>query len=277
VEIHGTFSTGATPPIPRTGSLRASSRILELESIIRYANEYLGVATHPDYPGALNGLQVEGRGEVRHVCAAVDASEAAIDQAVRLGADLLIVHHGIFWEGQRPITGRRYRKLARILQGGLNLYSVHLPLDSHPEVGNCALLARALGIEIRGPFGLSHGVHIGWWGAVDCDRDQLHTTLERVVAGPVRMIAGGPDQIRTVGVVTGGAGSLIGEAVKAGLDAYVTGEGSHHTYVEAMEDHLNLYYAGHYATETFGVKALAQHLAASFGLTWEFIDLPSGM
>jgi len=236
------------------------------------------VQTHPDYSGALNGLQVEGRAEVGHVCAAVDASEAAIEEAIRRNADLLIVHHGIFWEGQKPITGRRYRKLARLIESGLALYSVHLPLDSHPEVGNCALLARRMGVDIRGPFGVSHGgVQIRWWGAMECDRMQLKAILENAVDGPARLIPGGPDQIRTVGVVTGAAGSMMGEAVKAGLDAYITGEGNHHTYAEALEDRINLYYAGHYATETFGVKALAEHLAASFGVTWEFIDLPSGL
>jgi dinuclear metal center YbgI/SA1388 family protein len=207
----------------------------------------------------------------------VDASEAAIEEAVRRQGDLLIVHHGIFWEGVKALTGRRYRRIARLIQGRLGLYSVHLPLDSHPEVGNCALLARRLGVDIRGPFGTSLGVPIGWRGTVDVDRDAFRAVVEGAVGGPVRLIPGGPARIRTVGVVTGGAGSLLGEAVKAELDAFVTGEGSHHTFVDAMEDRINLYYAGHYATETFGVQALAEHLATSFGLTWEFIDLPSGM
>jgi dinuclear metal center YbgI/SA1388 family protein len=251
---------------------------MELESIIRYADEYLGVKSHPDYPGALNGLQVEGRPDVRHVCAAVDASEAAVEEAIRRDADLLLVHHGIFWEGLRPLTGRRYRKLARLIEARVGLYSVHLPLDSHAEVGNCVLLARQLGVDIRGPFGTSHGgVQIGWWGAVDARREAFRATVERAVGGAVRLIAGGPERIHTVGVVTGAAGSLLGEAVKAGLDAFVTGEGNHHTFAEAHEDRINLYYGGHYATETFGVKALAEHLATSFGLTWEFIDLPSGL
>jgi dinuclear metal center YbgI/SA1388 family protein len=225
----------------------------------------------------MNGLQVEGRARVRHLCAAVDASELAIEEAVRRKADLLIVHHGMFWEGLEPLTGRRYRKVARLIEGGVGLYSVHLPLDSHPEVGNCVLLARRLGLDLRGRFGSSHGVDLGWWGALDTEREALRRTIESVVGGPVRLIPGGNERIQTVGVVTGGAGSLLGDAVKAGLDAYVTGEGSHHTFVDAMEEGLNLYYAGHYATETFGVQALAQHLATSFGLTWEFIDLPSGL
>jgi dinuclear metal center YbgI/SA1388 family protein len=250
---------------------------LELESIIRYADDYLGVRDHPDYPTALNGLQVEGRSQVRHVCAAVDASERAIEEAIQRNADLLLVHHGMFWEGLKPLTGRRYRKVARLIEGGVGLYSVHLPLDSHPEVGNCALLIRRLGIEPRGRFGAWQGVELGWWGAVDTDRASLADTVGAAVGGPVQVIPGGPDRIRTVGVITGGGGSLLGDAIRAGLDAYVTGEGSHHTFVDATEEGINLFYAGHYATETFGVQALAEHLARSFGLTWEFIDLPSGL
>ena len=235
------------------------------------------MADHPDYATALNGLQVAGPDEVRHLCAAVDASEAAVDEAARRGADLLLVHHGMFWDGLRPLTGKRFRKLSRLIGSGVGLYSVHLPLDSHPEVGNCAILARRLGIEVQGRFGAYKGAEIGWWGTVDADREAFRETVEEAVAGPVRLIAGGPERIRRVGVVTGGAGSMLGEAVTAGLDAFVTGEGSHHTFVDAHEDGMNLYYAGHYATETFGVRALAEHLGERFGLTWEFIDLPSGM
>jgi dinuclear metal center YbgI/SA1388 family protein len=250
---------------------------VKLESLLQYVDGYLGVATHPDYPTALNGLQVEGRSEVEHLCAAVDASEAAIEEAASRGADLLLVHHGLFWDGLRPVTGKRYRKLARLVSEGVGLYSVHLPLDSHPDVGNCALLARRLGLDIQGRFGSYKGADLGWWGTVDSDREDFRAVVEAAVDGPVRLIPGGPERVGRVGVVTGGAGSMLADAVAAGLDAYVTGEGSHHTWVDAHEDGINLYYAGHYATETFGVRALAEHLAGTFGLTWEFIDLPSGM
>jgi len=250
---------------------------MELEALVQYIDRYLGVSEHPDYPTALNGLQVEGRKEVRHLCAAVDASEAAILQAARQGADLLLVHHGMFWEGLRAVTGPRYRKLATLMSAEMALYSVHLPLDSHPEVGNCALLGARLGLEPGGRFAPYKGVDIGWWGTTDADRTAFTGALEVAVGGPVRLIPGGGDRIRTVGIVTGGGGSLIPAAVAAGFDAYVTGEGSHHTFIDAMEAGLNLFYAGHYATETFGVKALAEHLASTFDLSWDFIDLPTGM
>lgn len=250
---------------------------MKLEPILQYLEEYLRLATHPDYPSAVNGLQVEGPEEVGHVCASVDASEASIEEAVRRGAHLLLVHHGLFWEGLRPLTGRRFRRVAALVEGGVGLYSAHLPLDSHPEVGNCVLLARRLGLELRGRFAPFQGVDLGWWGTLNADREGFRQVVEEAVGGPVRLIPGGPRRVRTAGVVTGGAGSMLGEAVRAGLDAFVTGEGSHHTYIDAMEEGVNLYYAGHYATETLGVQALAEHLARSFGVTWEYIDLPTGL
>lgn len=250
---------------------------MDSESLFHYLDEYLGVADHPDYRTALNGVQVEGPEEVRHLCAAVDASEEAIAEAARRGADLLLVHHGLFWEGLRPLTGRRYRKVAGLVEARLALYGVHLPLDSHPEVGNCAVLARRLGVDVQARFGSYEGTEIGWRGTLETGRDALRSRIEEVVEGQVRVIPGGPEEIRSVGVITGGGGSFVEEAARAGLDAYVTGEGSHHTYVDAMELGLNLYYAGHYATETFGVQALAAHVEERFGVTWEFVDLPSGL
>jgi dinuclear metal center YbgI/SA1388 family protein len=250
---------------------------MRTEEVILHLDEYLRVQQHPDYPTALNGLQVEGPAEVTRVAAAVDASEATIGEAVARGAQLLIVHHGLFWDGLRPLTGRRYRKLARLLEGGVALYSVHLPLDSHPEVGNCALLARAIGVEPEGGFGVYKDARVGWWGSVDLDRGELETRVAAAVGGGVRLIAGGPQRLRRVAVVTGGGGSFVEEAALEGMDALVTGEGSHHTYGDAMELGVNLYYGGHYATETFGVRALAAHLEARFGLSWEFIDVPSGL
>lgn len=271
------FSWLSTSPIAGR-NLSVQIGIVELEQIVQYMDSYLGIAAHPDYTTAMNGLQVgPPEGRVQHLCAAVDASEAAIEETARRGAQLLLVHHGMFWDGLQPITGKRHRKLRRLLEAELALYSAHLPLDAHAEVGNCVLLARRLGLEVRGRFGSYKGADLGWWGTTDQGRDDFREVVEAAVGGPARLIAGGPERVRRVGVVTGGAGSLLGAAVAAGLDAFVTGEGSHHTYVEAHEDGLNLYYGGHYATETFGVRALAEHVAERFGLTWEFIDLPSGL
>lgn len=250
---------------------------MKLESLLQYLEGYLGTAEHPDYDTALNGLQVEGPEEVSHVCAAVDASLATIEAAARLESDLLLVHHGLFWGGLRTLTGPRFHRIRRLVESGVGLYSAHLPLDGHPEVGNCILLARALGLEVEGRFGAYRGAPLGWWGRTDTDREDLVGRVEAAVGGPVRLIPGGPERIRRVGVLTGGGGSFVEEAARAGLDAYVTGEGSHHTAIDAMEMGVNLLYAGHYATETFGVKALASHLAGRFDLGWEFLDHPTGM
>ena len=253
---------------------------MKLESLLQYLDGYLDVSGHPDYPTALNGLQVgDGGREVGHIVAAVDASEATIDQAVARGADLLLVHHGLFWGGLQPITGRLLRKVRPLLQADVALYSVHLPLDGHAEVGNSVLLARALDVTPEGRFGAYKTHEIGWWGPLDepLDAEGLRGRAASVLGGPVHLIAGGPDRIERVGVVTGGGASFTAEAAALGLDALVTGEGSHHTHFDAMELGIHVLLGGHYATETFGVRALAEHLADRFGLTWEFVDLPTGL
>lgn len=247
------------------------------ESIFQYLDELLDVSAHPDYGTALNGVQVEGPEEVHRICAAVDASEETIEAAVAARGDLLLVHHGLFWDGLRPLTGRRFRKVRGLIEGRVGLYSVHLPLDAHPEVGNCALLSRALGVEPEERFGEYEGVPIGWAGTWGRDLSDLEEALGEVLGGPVHTIPGGSARVERVGVVTGGGGSFIEAAARAGLDALVTGEGSHHTHGDAMELGINVLYGGHYATETFGVRALADHLAERFDLTATFLDFPTGL
>ncbi|MEJ2203079.1 MAG: Nif3-like dinuclear metal center hexameric protein [Gemmatimonadota bacterium] len=253
---------------------------MQLESLLQYLDAYLGVRDFPDFPNALNGLQVEGGPEVRKVVAAVDASEASILEAASRGADLMVVHHGLFWEGLQPLTGRLLRRVGPLLEHGIGLYSVHLPLDSHAEVGNSALLARALGLDVQGRFAAYQDVEIGWWGTFGegaSAEDLRRSVAEAVDGAPVHLIPGGPDRVERVGVVTGGGASFVGEAVEAGLDALVTGEGSHHTHFDAMEMGIHLLFGGHYATEVFGVQALTVHIAERFDLEWSFIDHPTGL
>ncbi len=252
---------------------------MKLESLLQYIDGYLGIDQHPDYSTALNGLQVQGPDEVSHIVAAVDASEATIAEAVARNADFLLVHHGIFWSGLQPLTGRLLRKVRPLLDAGINLYSVHLPLDGHAEVGNSALLAKALGVDVEGRFAAYKTAEIGWHGSLaeGIDIGELQRRAERVLGGAVHVIPGGPSRIERVGVVTGGGASFTAEAAALGLDALVTGEGSHHTHFDAMELGVHVLLGGHYATETFGVRALAEHLADRFGLTSEFIDLPTGL
>ncbi len=253
------------------------TRSVKIESILYYLDSLLGIPEFPDYDGAQNGLQVAGPDEVHRVAVAVDASEATVTDAVGRGAQLLIVHHGLYWDGLRPLTGRSFRRVAPLIRGGTALYAAHLPLDAHLEVGNCALLSRAVGIEPIGRFMKLKGAEIGVRGVLRTTRDELVGKVAQAVGGPVRLIPGGPERVREIGIVTGGGGSAVAEAAGAGLDTLITGEGSHHTFLDAVEYGVNLLFAGHYATETFGVKALGARLEAEFGVEWSFLDHPTGM
>lgn len=246
------------------------------KELAEYLDAYLRVDSVPDSSLALNGLQVENGGEVNRVAAAVDASEQAIERAIVGGCDLLLVHHGLFWDGHRPMVGRRYRKLKLLMEAGVAVYAAHIPLDVHPEVGNNSLLAKSLGVEVEGSFGSYQGIDIGVYGRLELRREALAARLHDVLGGPVRFVAGGPERLRRVGVVTGSGADAMGEAMRLGLDGFVSGEGPHHTAIDAMEGGINLYYGGHWATETFGVRALATHLQERFGLEWQFLELPTG-
>jgi dinuclear metal center YbgI/SA1388 family protein len=166
------------------------------------------------------------------------------------------------------------------VEHGVGIYSAHLPLDSHAEVGNCAVLGRKLGLELQGRFAEYKGEPIGWWGSLadPLEPAALRQRLSDALGGgAVHLIPGGPDRVERVGVVTGGGASFVADAVAAGLDALVTGEGSHHTHFDAMELGIHMLFGGHYATETFGVRALGDHLADRFGLEATFIDQPTGL
>lgn len=245
--------------------------------LVRYLDEYLAVRDTPDSAGALNGLQVQGAAEVEKIAAAVDASEAAIRGAIAADADLLIVHHGMFWSGNKAVTGARYRRLKLLMDNDVALYSAHIPLDVHPEVGNNALLARKLGIQIRGRFGEHAGTQVGVFGDLAIPLDGLRERVARVVDAPVRVIPGGADPVRRIGILTGSGASALGEAADLGLDALVTGEANHHAYFDATEGGISLLLAGHYATETLGVRALAEHLHERFRVPWTFLHLPTGL
>lgn len=250
---------------------------MELSTLVDYLHDYLRIPETPDYGPALNGLQVENGGTVRRIAAAVDAVGATIDAAAAEGADLLLVHHGLFWGGNRPVTGRRFRRLRRLIEANIAVYAAHLPLDVHPEVGNNVQLARALELNVRGRFGEYRGEPVGYWGEVSMSRAALVERLEACLGGPVHMVPGGPDRVRRVGIATGGASDMLGAARSAGLDTMITGEAPHHAYFDAEEGGVNLLLGGHYRTEVWGVKALAAHLERNFGLPWVFLDHPTGL
>ena len=247
-----------------------------------YLDSYLRIREVPDHPNAFNGLQVENSGAIGWIATAVDASQATIDGVVERvrsagqGSALLIVHHGLFWDGPAPVTGRRFRRVKRLLDHDVALYGAHIPLDVHPEVGNNAVLARDLGLSELAWFSDYRGIPLGVAGNLSLPRDHLVTRLDRMLSTRARLVAGGPEVTRRVGIITGAAGDRIRSAADAGCDTFLTGEGMHHTYFDAMEFGVNAIYAGHYATEQVGVKALGLHLSGRFGIPWEFHDHPTG-
>jgi dinuclear metal center YbgI/SA1388 family protein len=244
---------------------------MKLADIVAFLDRELRTGEIKDYPNAHNGLQLANAGVVTRVACAVDACEAVIDAVADSGADLLVVHHGFLWGGAQRIDGALYRKLQRAMAAGLAIYSSHLPLDLHPHLGNNALLAKALGIKRTTPF-----LDVGVQATVDVPLATLIDRIEAVTLAPVHLAPGGPERVRRLGICSGGAGGEIVQAAAAGVDTFLTGEGAHHTYTAAEELGVNLIYAGHYATETFGVKALGAELEKRFGLPWMFIDHPTG-
>ncbi len=253
--------------------------MIRLPDLVGYLDEYLSVREIPDFPNAFNGLQVEGKEEVRRVMTAVDASAASVQEAVAWRANLLVVHHGLFWDGLQPIVGRFRRRIQPLLCEGISLYSVHLPLDVHPEVGNNARLARLLGLSPTDRFADYQGTPVGLVCETDIALDDLLSQLEAALNTQVKSIPLGGERVHRLGILTGGGGSTptLTEAHRMAIDTLITGEGAHHTYLDAEELGINLLYAGHYATETLGVRALGEHLQRQFGLEHRFFDHPTGL
>lgn len=248
-----------------------------LAAIAKYCDQILRTHEIGDYDGAANGSQVENSGTVTKIAATVDASLATVKLAIAAKADLLIVHHGLFWSKSHPWTGKRYELLKLLVENNLAVYSSHLPLDAHPKLGNNAQLAAALGLKKVKPFFSSHGQDIGLKTSVRISRVELAKRIEQATGTAPKIIPGGKEICERVGIVTGGAGGDLKMAAAEGVDAFITGEGPHWTYALAEELGLNVFYGGHYATETFGVKALAAELSKKFKLPWEFIDHPTGL
>lgn len=248
------------------------------QELVAYLDNYLRVKEIKD--SSQNGLQVEGPDEVAKVAFAVDGCQESFEQAVAAGAQLLIVHHGLFWDKSIRLVGPLFRRVRTLIEGGCGLYGVHLPLDFHPEVGNNAELARLLELEDARAFGEYHGSEIGIGGALDppTPLDALVERLARATGEPpVRVLAHGPEKAARVGCISGGAAMMMYQVAEAGFDTFITGETSHSFFHHAADYGLNVIYGGHYATETLGVKALARHLEGKFGLETIFLDVPTGM
>jgi dinuclear metal center YbgI/SA1388 family protein len=248
-----------------------------LRDVAGHADRLLGADRFEDWPGAVNGLQVENNGFITRLAAAVDGSLTTVKMAIAAKADLLLVHHGLFWGPKHPWTGRHYSLLRELLDNNLAVYSSHLPLDAHPKLGNNALLFVALGFKKRLPFFVVKGQAIGWKTETSLPRTELALRLATALGAKPVLIPGGPEICSNIGVVTGGAGDELAMAATEGLDTFITGEGRHWTFAMAEELGVNVFYGGHYATETFGVKALAAHLSKKFKIPWFFLDHPTGL
>ncbi len=250
---------------------------ISLAAIVNHCDRILRTREIGDYEGAANGLQVENSGAVTKIAATVDASIATVKLAVAAKADLLIVHHGLFWSPSHPWTGKKYELLRLLVENNLVVYSSHLPLDAHPKLGNNAQLCAALGLKNLKPFFSSHGQTIGFKAQTKILRAELAMKLERATGVKPRIIPGGKNICEKIGVVTGGAGAELKTAAAEGVDTFITGEGPHWTFAVAEELGLNVFYGGHYATETFGVKALAAELSRKFKVPWLFLGHPTGL
>lgn len=261
----------------------AAEEGVALATVVAHLDALLRTAEVPDYPGALNGLQVANRGEVRRVAVAVDFSGGAIDGAVAEGADLLIVHHGMFWGGAQPIVGAAYERVRRLIAHDLAVYASHLPLDAHPTLGNNALLAAELGLERGEGFARFKTLDVGVSGAADVGTGELAARARSYAARwghhLVHTPIGDGRRTRRWAICTGAGASseTLREAAERGIDTLIVGEGPHHTAVEAVERGIVVLYAGHYATETPGVRALGGALERAFGLPWRFVGAPTGL
>jgi len=244
-------------------------------SIVRFLNSELRVKKIRD--DSRNGLQVRAPGKVNKVGFAVDASLAVFEKARLAGCDLIVVHHGLFWKGKRDASGVTAKRAAFLRKAGMGLYACHLPLDMHPEYGNNMKLAHMLGLTHIEKFGRYHGVSIGYKGrfARQTRIRRVASILKKKIRTRCVVLPYGKRRIRTVGIVSGRGSSLFADAVKEGLDCFVTGEMLHESVVEARDLGVNAIIAGHYRTETVGVMALMPLLKERFGVQVVFIDAPT--
>lgn len=252
-----------------------TSTMAELSEIVSFCNDRTRCLDIVDFDGAYNGLQIENNGTVQKVGAAVDAGSMNFAEAIRQGVDFLICHHGLFWDKPIPITGPAYLKLKRAMDNNLAVYAAHLPLDCHPEIGNNALLANALALEISGTFIPYQGTDIACIAeAPSGGRAELSARLKRLFPDTFKAIEYGSETPARVAVLTGSGQSAVPHLKANRIDTLITGELRQHHFNIAQELGLNLYPCGHYATEVFGVKALAAEVAERFNLESTFIEQP---
>ena len=261
---------------------QSPSGSVALAEIVNALDTELSTSLVPDYSGAVNGLQFANSGRVHRVAVAVDGSRKAVEECARAGCDLLILHHGLFWSGVQPVTGVLYEKYSALVRNDIAVYSSHLPLDVHPVHGNNARLAAELGLPVSGGFARYKTVDVGVQGHADEPTGDLVERIHRYAAqygGTVRTsvpINGRHTRRWAICTGSGASSETIAEAVAAGIDTLIVGEGPHHTTVGAIEHDLCIVFAGHYATETLGVQSLGQFVQQRFGIPWTFLELATG-
>jgi len=246
------------------------------DEIIGFCDELLAIDRFEDY--GPNGLQFPGADEVTTVVSGVSATRELLARAVALGAELVIAHHGLFWDFHpRSVSPQMRSRLALLFEGNISLAGYHLPLDAHPEIGNNALICAGLGLERSEPFAHAKGSPIGWIGrtADPLRLSDLVTRVSTLTARDPLVFDGGRKRIASVGVASGAGSASIHEAVALGLDAFLTGEPAEHVMADAQEGAIHFLAAGHYATETFGIRRLGEVVAEHFGVRHEFVELPN--
>ena len=246
------------------------------DSVVDYLDHLLEAGVGKDY--CPNGLQVEGRGEITKLVTAVSACQELFERADQVGADALLVHHGLFWEGApRQLTGIQYQRVAALIRTQINLIAYHLPLDRHAVYGNNAVAIQALGLEEQQPFASFDGRPLGFSGrfAAPLPIDEFLERCHTVFQQEPLVFPYGPERVSSVGIVSGAAESEVHTAIAAGLDAFITGEATEWVMNVAKEAGVHFLACGHYATERLGVRALGEHLAEKFDLEVEFIDIPN--
>ncbi|HEX7186323.1 MAG TPA: Nif3-like dinuclear metal center hexameric protein [Thermoanaerobaculia bacterium] len=249
---------------------------IDRDALVSYLDQYLDAGRGRDY--GPNGLQVEGREEIRKIVTGVSACQELFVRARQAGADAVLVHHGIFWEGMpRVLTGFQVHRVAELIRGEMSLIAYHLPLDRHPEIGNNALAGRDLGLADLEPFGFHDGLPIGFKGRFPepIPAAELVARARKVFAQEPLAFLEGPEPVRSLGMISGGAQRDFYSAIDEGLDAYITGEVSEWVMNVAREARVHYLAAGHYATERLGIRALGEHLVEKFGIEAEFIDVPN--
>ncbi len=246
------------------------SETVDIRELLAYCERLLEPESYRDY--APNGLQVEGRREIRHLVTGVTACQDLLDAAVEAGADAVLVHHGYFWKNEpEVITGMKRRRIATLLAHDINLIGYHLPLDGHEQIGNNAWLARELGVNVTGRFG-HQSLAVSGRTDSPLSTEEMAARIESRL-GRTPLVVGPDQEIRRIGICTGGAQDMIADAIDLGLDAFVSGEISERTTHMAREAGVTYFAAGHHATETGGVRLLGERLAEEFGISQQFIDI----